>query len=127
MICTVFFTATSSDIPCASCNKPTVRHIEVLQWPAVLIVTVNGWKKNVKHRKPPGILSLIQLSRWLAIGCPSSAVYDLICFNSVIRSSENEVMVRATKIKKSWSTNVHKRLLGEGEQLRRIFAHGRKY
>jgi len=122
-----FFAPTTSDIVCVSCNKTTIRHIEVVEWPQLLIVNVNDSKKHVKFRKPPSVLSLAQFSSWLAIGCPSSCVYDLTCFNSIIRSGASDVMVRATKIKKSWSTSINKKLLGEGEQLRRLFAHCRKY
>lgn len=121
-----FFAPTASDIVCVSCNQTTVRHIEVVEWPQVLIVNVNDSQKHVKSRKPPGALSLAQFSSWFAIGSPSSCVYDLTCFNSIIRSGTNDVMVRVTKIKKSWSTNINKRLIGEGEQLRRLFAHCRK-
>ena len=35
-------------------------------------------------------------------------------------------MVRVTKIKESWFINVNKRLIGEGEQLKRLYAHSRK-
>ncbi|CAF1512950.1 unnamed protein product [Adineta steineri] len=31
--------------------------------------------------------------------------------------------VRTTKIKKSWSTSINKRLIGGGDQLKRLFAH----
>ncbi|CAF4164688.1 unnamed protein product, partial [Adineta steineri] len=33
--------------------------------------------------------------------------------------------VRTTKIKKSWSTSINKRLIGGGDQLKRLFAHSR--
>ena len=98
----------------------------MVQWPQILIINVNDSQRCAKFRKPPGILSLAQFSTWLAIGCPSSCVYDLTCFNSIIRSGSSDVMVRATKIKKSWGTSINKKLIGEGEQLRRIFANSRK-
>jgi ribosomal protein L37AE/L43A len=122
-----FFAPTISDILCKSCNQTTVRHIEVVEWPQVLVVNVNDFQKHIKFRKPPGVLSLAQFSNWLAIACTSSSIYDLTCFNSIIRSGITDVMVRTTKIKKSWSTSMNKKLIGEGEQFRRLFAHCRKY
>ena len=122
-----FFSPTISDVSCASCGKPYVRHIEVVQWPPVLIITVSDAQKNIKFRQPPTIISLNQFSHWLAISCPSSSVYDLVSFNSIVRSNANEVMVQVTKIKKSWVTSVNKRLIGDGEQLRRLFSHSRKF
>jgi hypothetical protein len=57
-----FFASNTSDILCTSCNKSTTRHVEVLQWPQILIVNVNESQRNVKFRKPPGVLSLAQFS-----------------------------------------------------------------
>ena len=122
-----FFSPTISDVPCASCGKPYVRHIEVVKWPPVLIINVSDAQKSIKFRQTPSIISLNQFSNWLAIGCPSSSVYDLVSFNSIVRSHANEAMVQVTKIKKSWLTSVNKRLIGDGEQLRRLFAHSRKF
>jgi len=122
-----FFTPTTSDLLCSLCKKPTIRHIEVIQWPQVLLINIHDSKQNIKYRKPPGVLSLVRFSSWLAIGCPSASIYDLICFNSVIQYGGNETMVRITKVKKSWSTNINKRVIGEGEQLQRLYAHSRKY
>ena len=122
-----FFSPIISDIQCSSCRKPYMRHIEVIQWPPVLIINVNDGRKNVKFRQPPGVISLAQFSNWLSISCPSSSVYDLICFNSILRTGDHDTMVQVTKIKKSWSSSVNKRLIGGGEQLRRLFANSRKF
>lgn len=121
-----FFTPTLSDMPCITCGKICVRHIEVVQWPPIIIINVNDIHRNIKFRKPPGVISLAQFSNWLAISSPSASVYELVCFNSIIRSGAHEAMVQVTKTKKSWSTNVNKRLIGEGEQLLRLYAHSRK-
>lgn len=121
-----FFAPTISDIICTSCSQPTIRHIEVVQWPQVLIANVNDSQEHVRYRKPPSVLSFAQFSSWLAIGYHSSSIYELICFNSIIQSDTSDVMVRVTKIKKSWSTSNNKRVIGEGEPLRRLFAHCRK-
>lgn len=122
-----FFSRKISDMACSSCGKPYMRHTEVVQWPSILIINVNDDYKNVDFRQPPGVISLAQFSNWLSIGCPSSSVYNLICFSSILRSGDQETMVQATKIKKSWSTNVNRRLIGAGEQLRRLFANSRKF
>ena len=122
-----FFSPTISDIPCASCGKPYVRHVQVIQWPPVLIINVNDAHRNVKFRHPPNVISLVQFSSWLAISCPSSSVFHLTCFNSILRSGGHETMVQATKIKKSWSTTINRRLIGDGEQLRRLFANSSKF
>ncbi|CAF3829497.1 unnamed protein product [Rotaria sordida] len=120
-----FFGPIPSDLLCSVCNKQTTRHLEVVQWPPILIINVIDSEKNVRFQKPPGVFSLSKFSSWHAIGGASSTVYDLICFNSIIRSGITEKMVRITKIKKSWSTSINKRLIGHGEQLRRLFAHSR--
>ncbi|CAF1488393.1 unnamed protein product, partial [Adineta steineri] len=120
-----YFAPTLSDLLCESCKKATTRHIEVLKWPAVLMITVNAYKRNVKSRKPPNMFSLAQFSSWISIGLPSSMVYDLVCFCSVLEMDNTELIVRTTKIKKSWSTSINKRLIGGGDQLKRLFAHSR--
>lgn len=122
-----FFSPTISDMRCPSCEKPYIRHTEVVQWPSVLIINVNDVRKNVEFRQPPGAISLAQFANWLSISCPSSSVYNLICFNSILRAGDQETMVQATRIKKSWSTNINRRLIGAGEQLRRLFANSRKF
>lgn len=122
-----FFAPTLSDMPCMSCGKSCVRHIEVVQWPPIVIINVNDIHRNIKFRRPPGIISLAQFSNWLAISYLSASVYELVCFNSIVRSGAHEAMVQITKTKKSWSTNVNKRLIGEGEQLRRLYANSRKF
>jgi hypothetical protein len=122
-----FFAPTISDLLCSLCGNATIRHIEVIQWPQVLIININDSEANARFRKPPGALSLVQFSNWLAIRCPSSNVYNLTCFNSIVRSGANNCLVRVTKIKKSWGTSVNKRVIGEGEQLRRLYANSRKY
>ncbi len=53
------------------------------------------------------MLSLAGFFSKLAIGCLSSSIYDLICFNSITQSGENEAMVQITKVKKNWLTSVH--------------------
>jgi ribosomal protein L37AE/L43A len=121
-----YFASTSSDLLCSKCNKPTIRRIEVIQWPEVLLININDPIKHVKYRKPPGMLSLAQFSNWITVSCPSASVYDLVSFCSIVKSGENESMVRVTKVKKRWLSSVHKRALGEGEDLRRLYAHSRK-
>jgi hypothetical protein len=121
-----FFSPTTSDLLCSTCNKPTIRHIEVLHWPQVLIINVNNSKATFKYRKPPGIISLSQFSNWLAIGTPSSTLYDLITFNSVLRTGGKDTTVRVTKVKQNWTTSVNKKIIGNGEQLRRLYASSRK-
>ena len=122
-----FFGHTSSDLLCSSCNKPTTRHIEVVEWPQVLLINIDDSEKATKLRKPPGPLSLAQFSSWGAVACTSASIYNLTCFNSIIQSGGHEIMVRATKVKKSWMTSTHKRMVGESEQLQRLYAHSRKY
>ncbi|CAF2986039.1 unnamed protein product [Rotaria sp. Silwood2] len=103
--------------------KPTTRHIDVTEFPSVLIIHINEPPINIKYRKPPDFVSLNSFADWRAIGFPSSAMYDLVCFNSIIRSGGNDLMVRVTKIKKSWSTSINKRVIGNGDLLKRLFAH----
>jgi hypothetical protein len=122
-----FFAPTVSDMLCSSCKKSTTRSIEVMKWPPVLMITINNSIQSTKRRKPPGTLSLGQFSSWLAVGCPSASIYNLICFNSVTQHGGNETMVRATKVGKSWLININKRVIGEGEQLQGLFSHSRKY
>ncbi|CAF4076111.1 unnamed protein product [Adineta steineri] len=69
-----FFAPTTSDLLCVLCNQATVRHIEVVEWPRILIININDFYRKVKFRKPPGVLSLDQFSSWRAIGCPSSCI-----------------------------------------------------
>ena len=40
-----FFSSNLSDLLCLSCNQPTVRHIEVIRWPQILIININHCKK----------------------------------------------------------------------------------
>ncbi|CAF4583183.1 unnamed protein product [Rotaria socialis] len=120
-----FFDQTTSDLHCSTCKKSTIRHIEVIEWPRVLLININDSIKNTRHRKPPGIISLAQFSSWIAVGCPSASIYDLACFTSVMSSGGNETMVRITKVKKSWLTSMHKRVIGDGDQLRRLYANSR--
>jgi hypothetical protein len=89
------------------------------------MVNVNECQTNVKSRKPPNMFSLAQFSSWIATGLPSSMVYDLVCFGSRLEINSTESIVRSTKIKKSWSTSNNKRLISEGDQLKRLFAHSR--
>ena len=121
-----YFSPTSSDIPCGICKKSTTRSIEVVKWPLVLIINVNECQRNVKSRKPPDMFSLAQFSSWIAAGLPSSMVYDLVCFCSALQINSTESIVRSTKIKKCWSTSINKRLIGCGDQLKRLFAYSRK-
>ncbi|CAF1351654.1 unnamed protein product [Adineta steineri] len=95
-----YFAPVTLDLPCASCGNVIIRHIEVIQWSHVLIVNINDSQKNVRFRKLSNTLSLGQFFSWLSIQCPSSNVYDLVCFNSIIRSGSNNDIVRVTKIKK---------------------------
>jgi hypothetical protein len=122
-----FFGESLSDILCTFCNKPTIRKIDILEFPSTLIIYINESSKNVKYRKPPDFISLNPFSDWRALGFPSSAIYTLVSFNSIIRSGANDLMVRVARIKKSWSTSVNKRLIGEGDVLKRLYGHSRKY
>ncbi|CAF4999893.1 unnamed protein product, partial [Rotaria sp. Silwood1] len=120
-----FFERSPSDILCTSCSKPTTRHIDVTEFPSVLIVHINESPIDIKYRKPPDFVSLNPFADWRALGFPSSAMYNLVCFNSIMRSAGNDLMVRVTKIKKSWSTSINKRVIGNGDLLKRLFAHSR--
>jgi hypothetical protein len=122
-----FFASTSSDLNCSICKKSTTRHIEVIQWPEIMIVHINDRKNTTKYRKPPGTLSLIQFSSWCAIGSPAAGIYDLVCFNSGQKISDNNKMVRVTKVKKSWQSSIHQRVIGEGEELRKLYGNSRMY
>jgi hypothetical protein len=121
-----FFGPTTSDILCSACDKPTIRHIEVIHWPQVLIVNVTDSRPNFRCRKPPGVISVSEFSNWLAIGTPSSTLYDLITFNSVLHKGDKDTMVRVTKTKKNWTSSAHKKIIGNGEQLRRLYGSSRK-
>jgi hypothetical protein len=123
-----FFSSTSSELNCSICQRSTTRHIEVIQWPEILIVHINGRKNRTKYRKPPRTLSLIQFSSWCAIGTPAAGIYDLVCFNSIQQASDgNNNMVRVTRVKKSWQSSIHKRVIGEGEELKKLYANSRMY
>ena len=122
-----YFAPTSSDIMCKSCRKATCRHIEVLNWPAVLLITVNDYKKNVKSRSPPNMFTLAQFSNWLSIALPSSMIYDLVSFCSILEVDSTQLLVRTTKVKKCWTTSINKRLIGNGDQLKRLFAYSRMF
>jgi hypothetical protein len=121
-----FFGPMTSDLLCSACNKPTIRHIEVLQWPQVFIIHIIDSKPTFKYRKSPGVICLSEFSDWIAIGAPSSVLYDLITFNSVLRVGDKDNMIRVTKVKKNWITSVNKKKLGDGEQLRRLYGSARK-
>jgi hypothetical protein len=81
----------------------------------------------VKYRKPPSFISLNSFSDWRAVAFLSSAIYHLVSFSSIIQSGGNDLMVRATKVKKSWSTSINKRVIGEGDVLKRLYGHSRTY
>lgn len=121
-----YFSSVSSDLICSTCQRPTTRHIEVVQWPSVLIVHINERKIVAKNKKPPGPLSLLPYSSWFSIGSPSSCTYDLTCFNSIVQVGDKRTMARVTRVKKSWLTNVHKRLIGDGDELRKLYKNSRK-
>ncbi|CAF3777950.1 unnamed protein product [Rotaria sordida] len=106
-------------------SKPTTRHIDITEFPSVLIVHINESPIDIKYRKPPDFVSLNSFADWRALGFPSSAMYNLVCFNSIIRSGGNDLMVRVTKVKKSWSTSINKRVIGNSDLLKRLFAHSR--
>jgi hypothetical protein len=53
-----FFGPMTSDLLCSVCSKPTICHIEVIQWPQVLIINVIDAKATFHYRKPPGVISL---------------------------------------------------------------------
>ena len=122
-----YFAPTQSDLTCLKCNTATIRHIEVQQWPQVIILNINDSKQVTRCRKPPSMLSLEQFSSWIAIGFPSSSIYHLTSFNSIVKSGDYETIVGTTKIKKHWRTTLHRKTIGEGEQLQRLYAHSRKY
>ena len=121
-----FFSSTSSDLNCSMCKRPTTRHIEVIQWPEILIVHINDLKNTTKYRKPPGTVSLIQFSSWCSISSPAAAIYDLVCFNSISQVSGKNSMVQVTRSKRSWKSNTHKHVIGEGEELRKLYENSRK-
>ncbi|CAF0802050.1 unnamed protein product [Rotaria sordida] len=121
-----YFAPTQSDLVCSNCNTATMRRIEVQQWPQVLLLNFNNLKQVTRPRRPSSMLSLGQFSSWNAIGFPSSSIYHLTCFNSIIKSGDYETIVRTTKVKKSWRTSHHHtKTIGEGEQFQRLYAHSR--
>ncbi|CAF3322948.1 unnamed protein product, partial [Rotaria sp. Silwood2] len=75
---------------------------------------------------PPGVMAVSEFSHWIAIGAPSSTLYDLITFNSVLTLDDKDTMVRVTKTKRNWTTSVNKKIIGNGEQLRRWYGSSRK-
>lgn len=121
-----FFGRNPSDILCKSCRKPTTRHIHVKEFPSVLIIHIDESPKDIKYRKPPDFVSLNSYADWCALGFPSSTMYELVCFNSIVQSGGIDSMVRVTKTKKSWSTSINKRVIGNGDLLKRLFAHSSK-
>ncbi|CAF1368369.1 unnamed protein product, partial [Rotaria sordida] len=120
-----FFGRSPSDIICTSCSKPTTRHIDFTEFPLVLIIHINESPIDIQYRKPHDFVSLNPFADWRVLGFPSSAMYNLVCFNSIIRSDGNDLMLRVTKIKKSWSTSINKRVIGNGDLLKRLFANSR--
>ncbi|CAF4803751.1 unnamed protein product [Rotaria sp. Silwood1] len=120
-----FFGPMTSDVLCSACGKSTVRHIEVIQWPQVLIINITDPKATFRYRRPPAVISVSEFSHWIAIGAPSSTLYDLITFNSVLGVGDKNVMIRVTKTKKNWTTSVNKKIIGNGEQLRRLYGSSR--
>jgi hypothetical protein len=122
-----FFSPAISDILCAACGKSTIRHIQVLQWPQVLIININDSKESFRYKKLPGVISMSQFSDWIAIGTRSSTLYDLITFNSITHVNGQDTTVRVTKVKNKWDSSAHKRKIGDGEELRRLYGCSRKY
>ncbi|CAF1463632.1 unnamed protein product, partial [Rotaria sp. Silwood1] len=120
-----FFGPMTSDVLCSACGKSTVRHIEVIQWPQVLIINITDPKATFRYRRPPAVISVSEFSHWIAIGAPSSTLYDLITFNSVLGVGDKNVMIRVTKTKKNWTTSVNKKIIGNGEQLRLLYGSSR--
>jgi hypothetical protein len=121
-----FFGTVTSDLLCSTCGKPTLRHIKVIRWPQVIMINVVDSRTGLHSRKPPPVISLAQFSDWLAIGTPSSTLYDLITFNSILHVGDKDNMVRITKSKTNWITSVNKKRIGNGEQLRRLYGNSRK-
>ncbi|CAF3514356.1 unnamed protein product [Rotaria sp. Silwood1] len=107
-----YFAPTQSDLVCSNCNTATMRRIEVQQWPQVLLLHLNDSKQVTRPQRPPSMLSLGQFSSWNAIGFPSSSLYHLTCFTSVVKSGNYDTMVRTTKIKKNWRTSLHNKTIG---------------
>jgi hypothetical protein len=121
-----FFSPTITDVICSACGKPTIRHIEMLQWPRVLIISINGSKPSFRYKKSPGVIFMTQFSHRIAIGTPSSTLYDLITFNSILRVNDKDTAVRVTKVKRHWNSSAHQRIIGNGEELRRLYGSSRK-
>lgn len=122
-----FFGESLSDILCTFYNKPTIRKIDIWEFPSIFIIHINESSKTVKYRKPSDFISLNPFSDWRVLGFPSSAIYTLVSFNSIVRSGANDLIVRVARIKKSWSTSMNKRMTGEGDMLKRLYGHSRKY
>jgi hypothetical protein len=47
-------------------------------------------------------------------------------FNSVLHTGDKDTMVRVTKTKQNWTSSAHKKIIGNGEQLRRLYGSSRK-
>lgn len=121
------FSPTTSDVSCSRCKKFLTRHIEVLRWPQVLIVSITDSKPTSRYRKPPGVLSMETYSDWITIGIPSSTLYDLVAFNSVLHVGNQEKIVRVSKVNQNWRTSAHKRIIGNGDRLRALYGNSRKF
>ena len=95
--------------------------------PPVVLLSINRTHSiSSAARKPPHVLCLHRfLKHSSSIGCPSSTIYDVVAFLSVIISGGEEKLVSVTKIKQRWRTSANNKLIGDGEALCQLFARSR--
>ncbi|CAF1149091.1 unnamed protein product [Didymodactylos carnosus] len=123
---TSFFHGATSDRHCKKCSDIMVRRMQVLNWPDVLILTINDQTTTtIKRysRKPSKVFSLYPYNDVINICINSKCIFDLTTFISLKKSGTSNKLVRITKIDKKWSTSFSTKLIGEGVDLCELYAH----
>ncbi|CAF3920394.1 unnamed protein product [Rotaria sp. Silwood1] len=106
-----YFDGSVSDHLCDKCSMTMSRRSSVI----ILRIDYNNISSTVL-RKPPNAICLQSFLEKTNIGCPSSTVYDVIAFISIMPNLDNK-LVLATKIKQCWRINSMTKLIGNGEKL----------
>ncbi|CAF1477311.1 unnamed protein product [Adineta steineri] len=102
------------------------RRVELLDCPDVVVIAVNdNGTTSYVSRKPPRILCFNTFMNSLGIGCPSSTIFDIVGFLSVVPTNANPKLVLVTKMKQRWRVSSSHKLIGDGEQLCQLFARSR--
>ncbi|CAF3946132.1 unnamed protein product, partial [Rotaria sp. Silwood1] len=114
-----YFDGSVSDHLCDKCSMTMSRRSSVI----ILRIDYNNISSTVL-RKPPNAICLQSFLEKTNIGCPSSTVYDVIAFISIMPNLDNK-LVLATKIKQCWRINSMTKLIGNGEKLCKLFANSR--